>query len=444
MMPRRSSTLDADGAATTAYAFVYFTETPNQSGASYGLHLAVSRDGLHWSPLNQNQPVTTPTSGQQGLRDPFVHRKQDGTFVVAATDLKGLDLGRNSQYLHIWDSADLASFTGYRHVRMHTMNTHTWAPTIFWDAGRRRYGIAYSAAGGGRDVLMVNYTGDFRTVSTPQVLFDPGFPVLDGDIVVDGGTTYLFYKNLADGNTYGARSPTGAPGSFTTYTTGLRQGNAMEAPLLVKRNDGTGWWLWGDGFSLVGNELHAWAGSSVDGSAWTLLNQRDYTPPLNAKHGSIVGITDAEYDAMTARWGLPAWTRLKSWNFPDRYVRHYNGSIRLDAYPFDPHQDQLWRTVPGLAGSGGVSFESINRPGHYLRRSGVQTRLDPDDGTAAFRADATFIRSTGLADPGGTSLRSYNLPTHYLRHSGYVLRLDPLGATLNSTDRHDATFRFVS
>ncbi|GAA1031959.1 hypothetical protein GCM10009557_28870 [Virgisporangium ochraceum] len=129
-------------AANTAYAFAYFTETPNGSGDSYALHLAVSTDGLNWTPLNQNNPVATPTAGTLGLRDPFILRKQDGTFVVLATDLKGRIFNLNNQYLHVWDSTNLTSFTGYRRVRMHGPDTHTWAPTAFWDAARGQYGIA--------------------------------------------------------------------------------------------------------------------------------------------------------------------------------------------------------------------------------------------------------------------------------------------------------------
>jgi non-reducing end alpha-L-arabinofuranosidase len=41
----------------------YFKESPNQSGDNYALHLAVSSDGLNWMPLNQNNPVVTPTRG---------------------------------------------------------------------------------------------------------------------------------------------------------------------------------------------------------------------------------------------------------------------------------------------------------------------------------------------------------------------------------------------
>lgn len=70
-------------AAGTAYVMAYFTESPNGTGTDYGLHLAVSTDSLNWMPLNQNHPVVTPTEGALGLRDPFILRKQDGTFVVS-------------------------------------------------------------------------------------------------------------------------------------------------------------------------------------------------------------------------------------------------------------------------------------------------------------------------------------------------------------------------
>ncbi|WP_327000150.1 glycoside hydrolase family 43 protein [Dactylosporangium sp. NBC_01737] len=430
-------------AANTAYVFGYFTESPNFTGANYGLHLAVSQDGLNWTPLNQNNPVVTPTAGTLGLRDPFILRKQDGTFVVLATDLAGTDFGQNNQYLHVWDSTDLTAFTGYRRVRMHGLATHTWAPTAFWDAARGQYGIVYSA-NNGADVFMVNYTSDFRTVSANQVYFSPGFGVLDGDVVVDGSTFYLYYKNLANGLTYGARSSTGAPNSYTTYTGGLRQGSAMEAPMLVRNNDGAGWRLWGDSFSPVNNDYYAWSTTNVGGGAWTVLNQRDYTPPLNAKHGSIAGISAGEYSALVSRWGLPAWVRLKSSNYPDRYVRHADNIGRIDAYPFDPYQDQLWRMVPGLAASAGVSFESVNYPGRFLRHSNYAIRLDPNDNTATFRADATFTRTAGLADCAWSSFRSYNFPDRYLRHAGFVLRIDPLGTGSGLSDRQDATFRVTA
>jgi hypothetical protein len=428
----------ASAATYDGYVMGYFTESPSRLANDYGLHLAVSTDGLNWSPLNQNAPVVTPTAGTKGLRDPYILRKQDGTFQVLATDLAGTDFSQDNQYIHVWDSANLTGFTNYRRVRMHSMATHTWAPEAFWDATRGQYGIVYSANNGTRDVFMVNYTTDFVTVSAPQVFFDPGFNVLDADILVDGGTTYLYYKNLADGLLYGARSATGQPNSFTTYTRGLRQGGAIEAPLLVKPNTGATWQLWGDSFSPVNGELYTWSSTSVGTDSWAVTGQRAYTQPLNAKHVTITGITAAEQSALVAKWGAPGWTRLKSYNFPGRYVRHQSYLGRIDEYPFDPYTDQQWKLVPGLADAAGVSFQSVSDPARYLRHADFAIRLDASDGTAGFRADATFYRTAGLADSSWASFRSYNYPDRYLRHANFQLRIDPIGST---TAQQDATFR---
>ena len=146
---------------------------------------------------------------------------------------------------------------------------------------------------------------------------------------------------------------------------------------------------------------------------------------------------------MISRWGTPNWVRLKSSNLPDHVVRHSNGVGRVDAYPFDPYQDQMWRMVAGLADPAAVSFESVNRPGSFLRHSNYAIRLDPNDGSATFRADATFHRTAGLADASWTSFRSHNFPDRYLRHANYLLRIDPLGSASSASDRQDATFRIT-
>lgn len=427
-----------------AYAMAYFKESPDLTDDSYALHLAVSRDGLDWTPLNQNNPVATPTAGMQGLRDPFILRKQDGTFTVLATDLKGRVFNLNNQYIHVWDSPDLRSFTGYRRVRLHDMATHSWAPTAFWDPTRGRYAVVYSAFNGTRDVFMVNYTSDFVNMGAAQVFFDPGFNVLDGDVLVHNGAFYMAYKNLANGNLYVSRSATGQPNTFTTLTGGVRQGSAIEAPILVKANGANTFWLWGDSFSPDNAVFYAWRSTDINGNSWTVLNQRDYTAPISSKHAGILPITEAERAALVSRWGAPQWNRLKSYNFPGRFVRHTGGTARIDPFPMEPPADQQWRLRPGLADPAGVSFESVNFPGRFLRHSGYAMRLDPNDNTAQFAADATFSRVAGLADAAWSSFRSYNFPDRYLRHAGYVLRIDPITASSSATDRQDATFKVTS
>ncbi|MGW5640903.1 glycoside hydrolase family 43 protein [Streptomyces sp. NPDC003832] len=424
-------------AADSAYVMAYFTESTTMLEADYGLHLAVSTDGLRWTPLNQNAPVVTPTGGAGGLRDPFVLRKQDGTFVVLATDLKGTDWSRTSVYIHVWDSTDLRSFTGYRLLKLHDMtSTHSWAPEAFWDAGRGQYGILYSSVNSsGHNVIMVSYTTDFRTTVSPQVFFDPGYDVIDGNLTIGvNGVNYLYYKR--DQTLVGARSASLAPGSFTPFSTPVAHGGT-EAPTVVKSLTSGVHYLWGDTYTPNG-VFYAWQSSNLASGTWTPVDQRLYTQPLNSKHCGIHPITSTEYSNLLARWGAPAWNRLKSYNFPDRYVRHSGFAGRIDAYPFDPFPDSQWKLVPGLADSAGLSFQSVNYPTRYLRHYDYALRLDVNDGTSAYAGDATFYRTAGLADASWSSFRSYNNPTRYIRHYAYALRIDPVST---AAERQDATFQ---
>ncbi|UPZ27090.1 glycoside hydrolase family 43 protein [Streptomyces sp. LRE541] len=424
-------------AADSAYVMCYFTESTSLGlGTDYGLHLAVSTDSLNWTPLNQNNPLVTPTAGALGLRDPFLMRKQDGTFVVIATDLKGTDWSYNSQYIHVWDSADLRTFTGYRRLKLHDMTTHSWAPEAFWDAGRGQYAVIYSSVdSSGHNVIMVNYTTDFVTASAPQVFFDPGYDVIDGNMAVGvNGYNYLFFKK--NQTLVAARSTSLNPGSFTEFSAGVAHGGT-EAPTVYKSLTSSTWFLWGDTYTPNG-VFYAWQSSNLASGTWTALDQKTYTQPVNSKHCGIATITATEYTNLLAKWGAPAWNRLKSYNYPDRYVRHANYAARVDTYPFDLYTDSQWKLVPGLADGSGVSFQSVNYPTRYLRHYNYALQLDVNDGTSTFAGDATFYRTAGLADSSWASFRSYNNPTRYIRHANYVLRIDPVST---ATEQRDATFR---
>ncbi|MGW5253183.1 glycoside hydrolase family 43 protein [Streptomyces sp. NPDC004012] len=424
-------------AADSAYVMCYFTESTSLGdGTDYGLHLAVSQDGLEWTPLNQNNPVVTPTEGDLGLRDPFILRRQDGTFVVLATDLKGTDWTYVSQYIHVWFSTDLCTFTGYHRLKLHDMNTHAWAPEAFWDASRGTYAVIYSAVDdSGHNVIMVNHTTDFLTASEPQIFFDPGYDVIDGDMTVGvGGVNYLYFKK--NETLVGARSTSLDPGSFTEFSTAVSHGGT-EAPELVKSLTSTTWYLYGDTYTPNG-VFYVWQSGDLSTGTWTALDQKTYTQPVNSKHCGIRAITSAEYSELLAHWGTPSSNRLKSYNHPARYLRHADFVGRIDEYPIDPYLDSEWKLVPGLADSAGVFFQSVNYPTRRLRHYDYELRLDADDGTSTFAGDATFYRTPGLADSGWASFRSYNFPTRYIRHSDYVLRIDPIST---ATDRQDATFR---
>jgi hypothetical protein len=163
--------------------------------------------------------------------------------------------------------------------------------------------------------------------------------------------------------------------------------------------------------------------------------------------GGDYGTTSGGFDALGfgtlafVRERTPvALNRLQSYNFQDRYVRHANFDVRLDA-AVSPAADAQFRLVPGLADSAGVSFEAASFPGYYVRHWDYDCRLDPNDGSSVFAADATFHRVAGLADGTWASFRSHNYTDRHLRHANNLLRIDPIS---DATGRADATFRITT
>jgi hypothetical protein len=179
------------------------------------------------------------------------------------------------------------------------------------------------------------------------------------------------------------------------------------------------------------------------GSTQNFRTQSNYGMGGSRKrHGSILNLTAAEESRVLARWGSSApINRIQSYNAQDRYVRHANYDVRIDAN-VSPAQDAQFRIVPGLAGAAGtISFQSVNYPGYYLRHYGFDFRLEATDGTSTFAGDATFRQVAGLASSSWASFQSYNYPDRYIRHYSYLLRLDPI---TDAQGRGDATFRVVS
>src|SRR5262245_48881335 len=83
-------------------------------------------------------------------------------------------------------------------------------------------------------------------------------------------------------------------------------------------------------------------------------------------------------------------------------------------------QDATFVETAGLANPSCVWFESIDRPGSYLRHQNFQLHLQPNDGSPLFAQDATFCPGPGNSGQG-TSLQSVNFPGRYLRTFNNVL-----------------------
>jgi len=91
-------------------------------------------------------------------------------------------------------------------------------------------------------------------------------------------------------------------------------------------------------------------------------------------------------------------------------------------------QDATFVETAGLANPSCVSFESINRPGSYLRHQNFVLHLQPNDGSALFATDATFCTQPGNSGRG-TSFQSVNFTTKFIRSYQGAVYLASNGGT---------------
>ena len=101
--------------------------------------------------------------------------------------------------------------------------------------------------------------------------------------------------------------------------------------------------------------------------------------------------------------------RLPSYNYPDRFVRHWEYRARIEANVTNL-ADSQFRIVTGLTGSGTVSLESTNFPGYYLRHRNYEVWVEQNDGSALFAP--TPASTSGPASPtrGRGLVRVVQLP----------------------------------
>jgi hypothetical protein len=448
----------------TGYLMAHFT---GESANGEQIYLAHSGDGLHWTDLNNGAPVLLSTVGTRGVRDPALVRSPAGDrYWIIATDLRIASgtswsdaANRGSTSLVVWESGDLVTWSAPRLIDVAggiPGAGNAWAPEAIYNPATGDY-VVYWATNSARNGVTKHRiwyvrTTDFRSFTAPQPYIERSGTrgVIDTQIIEVPNSVggYRYYRASADGHIT-IEASTSILGSWTALgnlshmgiSNGTTGGNVVEGPMWAQFNGRGEWALWLDQFASGRGYMPIT--STNLGSVQNFRTRSDYGMGANRKrHGSILNLTAAEESRVLARWGTSApANRIQSYNFPDRYVRHVNLDVRIDAN-VNPAQDAQFRLVPGLANSSGhVSFESVNYPGYYLRHYGFDFVLAPNDGTATFAADATFRQVAGLANSGWTSFQSYNYPDRHIRHYGYLLRLDPI---TDATGRNDATFRVTS
>lgn len=457
-----TASIGAAQAQSAGYLLVHFTGESAQGEQTY---MAVSTDGMHWTDLNNSQPVLMSTVGEKGVRDHSIVRSPDGSkYWILATDLriangKGWDtaMHRGSTKLVIWESTDLVHWSAPRLVDIAGAIPSAgcaWAPEAIWDPASNAYIVYWATISplNGIDKPRIYYskTTDFVTFTPPQMYIDrPGTQqIIDTQILEVAGSVggYKYVRASGDGQITleGSQS---VLGSWTTIgdlsQVGLT-GKMVEGPILFKFNGENQWGLWVDQYAAGKGYLPLTSINMGSAQNWQIATAGSYNLGADRKrHGGILNLTAAEMGRVTAQWGATTpINRLQSSNFPDRYVRHADfTSVRIDAN-VSPLDDSKFRMVKGLANNAGyVSFASVNQPGYYLRHKNFVFELAPYDGSPQFAADATFKQMPGLADTTASSFQAYSQPNYYMRHYAYQLRLDTVS---NQTDRSDATFRVTN
>jgi hypothetical protein len=452
---------DGASGATVGWVLSYFGN--NQDLQSDSLHLAYSLDGLKWTELNGGLSVYQLSGfGSNQIRDPFIVRKLDGTFVYLATDwtLAQNDSNywnRPSGKLVMVDSPDLITFTNPRLVTVTTLRgpnssqMHAWAPEAFYDTEKGQYAILWS----GNDTsntnrIYVSYTDDFESIASdpanPTVYFYPDYTVIDASLLRATDRNYLFFKDESAGDIQIARSTTTstAPGAFTRMSPeyvsrAMNQdvSQGTEGPFAIQAPNQNTWYLYADRYSR-GGVFGGWKTANLNTapSFWTEMSSTEYSFPPGVRHANVVRVTQAQLDKIIAHYGETRVLRIRTTysegNSPF-YVAHSWYHLMI-TYLGDTAHGQLtndfrWRAVPGLADPADpalVSFIPVGFPDRYLRINSANPGLYPDCTSAAPPNPAN--RGTALCE----------VPSSQQNHLAWA------DAYVDSdTFRSDATFRKV-
>ncbi|WNZ08087.1 glycoside hydrolase family 43 protein [Streptomyces sp. 11x1] len=446
-------------AADPGYLMTHFI---GEGATGQQIHFSHSSDGRNWSDLNGGGTALRSTVGTRGVRDPALVRSPDGSrYWIIATDLCigcgqswSDSINNGSRNLVVWESTDLVTWSQPWLLNVAGAipdGRNAWAPEAIWNPATNDYVLYWATNkpldGVTKHRIYYARTTDFRTITTPQVYIErPGTQeIIDTQIVElpPGVGGYRYVRASGDGQITleGSNSILGTWTALGNLSGIGLTGSQVEGPMWMKFRDRDEWTLYLDQYATGRGYMPVTTTDPSAAGTYRLPTSGTYSMGGTKKrHGSILTLTAAEESRVQARWPDTTANRLQSYNFQDRYVRHAAFDVRIDAN-VSPVEDSRFRLRTGLAGSGTVSFESVNFPGYFLRHSGYDFQLAYNDGTTQFAADATFRQVSGLADASWSSFQSYNFPDRYIRHYAYQLRLDPVTTT---TARGDATFRVTS
>lgn len=295
------------------YFFTYFTGADRSDAEQ--IYFGSSKDGLHWDDLNNNNPVLTSNVGDKGVRDPFILRSPDGDkFYMVATDLriangKGWDNAGTygSKSVVIWESNDLVNWSKERLVKVSRDDAGcTWAPEVVFDDKTGEYVMFWASRVGADNFskfrIYVAKTRDFYTFTEPKLYIERSNDVIDATIIKQGGTYYRFSKDEVNKNILIDKCDQLLNKNFTSLqSTSVESQKGVEGPAIFKFNGQNKWCLLLDYYG--GGGYYPMVSNDLASGVFTRLNTSEYKLPTGPRHGTVMQITQAEYNAIMAKWG---------------------------------------------------------------------------------------------------------------------------------------------
>lgn len=289
------------------YLFVYFVG--NGEGEER-LHFAVSENGYDFRPLNNNEAVITQTKGKKCVRDPYVFRGVDGKAYIVGTDMKCEEGWESNHALVTWCSEDLVSWTDETIIDIcdlgekYRNTTRAWAPQAMWDEKEKAYMLywAHSTKEHNTAGLYYAYTRDIKTLLTePEPLYCRDIQTIDGDIAYNeaDGLYYLFFKHDEDQTiAYVTSENLNGPYEDEPVVVSLAPSGVEGSQ--IYRVSGTDTWL------LIMDEYgkgRFFMQQTENFRDYLPVAREDYTMDFSPRHGSVMAISDEEYERLVARWG---------------------------------------------------------------------------------------------------------------------------------------------
>jgi len=271
------------------------------------LHIALSNDGRHWFPLNNNKPVWN-----HWMRDPYVRRGPDGIWRILTTGTSegysrdasgpGCFYATSKDLIHWKEEGTLPLMKAVRDDSGNFLANNIWAPEWFYDEENKEYVLIWSSsfkdAGWKESRLWYSKTKDWKNFTPAKVFFEPSYSVIDGTLLKHDNTYYLFHKEEEFGAKTGERrairvaTSINLEGPYKIVEGHLNDGQIVpvitEGPTIIEDPEKSGWLLYYD--YCMTNRYGA--SFSEDMQNWEILEDVNF--PADARHGCVSRITGEE------------------------------------------------------------------------------------------------------------------------------------------------------